>query len=267
MRRGGIQPMKWSDIVSGAWIVDAPVPEIGETPSARNPALFKSAKQMFVKAGVHILRADTTEGVKLCKDISSSAGQVWGVVRPSAKLLSLEEISSEDLLTEVKQRVKLLVEAGPDVILLESFTDVTEAVLAIEAAKKATKLKIAVSMVFGSGADGTETIMGQSCEQVTAQLAGAGADMIGCSCGMPIDDMVLVVRLIREQTDLPIVACPDAGQRELEGPEIVYRETPEDFASKVPSLVRVGANVIGGCCGVTYEHLKCAVGVLTRDRG
>lgn len=254
--------MKWSDMVSGVCVADAPVSEIGETTSVRNPALFKSAKQMFVKAGVHILRADTGEGIKLCKEISSAAGQVWGVVGPCDKLLSLEEISSADLLEDTKRRVNLLVAAAPDVILLESITDLAEAVLAIEAAKEATKLKIAVSMVFGSGADGTETIMGQSCEEVTAQLAGAGADMIGCSCGMPIDDMVLVVRLMREQTDLPIVACPDAGQRELEGPEIVYRETPEDFASKVPSLVRAGANVIGGCCGVTYEHLKCAVDVL-----
>ena len=258
--------MKWSDIVSGAWVADAPVPEIGETSSARNPALFKSAKQMFVKAGVHILRAATGEGIKLCRDISPATGQVWGVVGPSDKLLSLQEISSADLLEDTKQRVNLLAAAAPDAILLESITDLAEAVLAIEAAKEATRLKIAVSMVFGSGADGTETIMGQPCEEVTAQLAGAGADMIGCSCGMPIDDMLLVVRLIREQTDLPIVACPDAGQRELEGSEIVYRETPEDFGSKVPSLVRAGANVIGGCCGVGYEHLKCAVDVLRRKR-
>lgn len=254
--------MKWSDIVSGTWVADAPVPEIGETTSARNPALFKSAKQMFVKAGVHILRADTGQGIRHCKKISPASGQVWGVVGPSDKLLSLQEISSTDLLVETKRRVNLLVAAAPDAILLESITDVAEAVLAIEAAKEATKLKIAVSMVFGSGADGTETIMGQPCEEVTAQLVGAGADMIGCSCGMPIDDMILVVRLIREQTDLPIVACPDAGQRELEGSEIVYRETPEDFASKVPSLIRAGANVIGGCCGVSAEHLKCAVDVL-----
>ena len=258
--------MKWSDIVSGTWVADAPVPEIGETTSARNPALFKSVKQMFVKAGVHILRAATVEGIELCKEISPASGQVWGVVGPSDKLLCLQEISSEDLVKDMKRRVNLLVAAAPDVILLESLTDVAEAVLAVEAAKQATKLKIAVSMVFGSGADGTETIMGQPCEEVTTQLAGAGADMIGCSCGIPIDDMVLVVRLIRAQTDLPIVACPDAGQPELEGSEIVYRETPEDFASKVPSLIRAGANVIGGCCGVSCEHLACAVDVLPGEQ-
>ncbi len=85
--------------------------------------------------------------------------------------------------------------------------------------------------------------------------------LVGCDGGIAIDEMVLIVRLFREHTDLPILACPEAAQRELDGDKIVRKETPGEFAAKIGSLVTAGANVIGGAAGVGPDHIKMAVEV------
>ena len=258
--------MKWSDIIKGVLVADSPVPEIPKTAAVENPALYQAGKQLFVQAGCRVLRACSAEGVKLCRQIVSPIDQVWAVIGTSAGILAINEISESGLLERVRQQVQRLAEAEPDAVLIQSLSDAEEALISLQAAGQACGLRIGVSMTFGSGADRTETIAGQTCEEVTTRLVEAGADMVGCNCGVSIDEMVLPVRLMRAHTDLPIIACPDAAQRELEGERIVHRETPEDFASKALSLAGAGANVIGGCCGVSAEHLRCTVEALRGER-
>ena len=249
--------MKWSDISSSVWVADGPASEVTATAPVDNPTLYKAAMQIFLNAGSRILRASTPQGVALCKQILPKGAQVWAVAGPSGKILAIREIEEAELKDHYEQTVVRLAAAAPDVFLIQSFTDVEEAILFLRVAKESCKLKVGVSLIFGSGPDQTDTIMGQACEDATRRLVDAGADLIGCNCGISVDEMVLIVRLMRQITDLPILACPDAGQRELDGEAIVFREHPEDFASKAASLAQAGANVIGGCCGITAEHIKC----------
>ncbi len=252
----------WSDSTGGVLVADSPLPETDDRAPIENPALYQAGKHRFLQAGSRILRAWSAEGIKLCKDIILPTGFVCGVVGPSAKILAMQEISADDLLEECKQRIGRLIEAEPDAILIQSISDVEEAVLCLKAAREACQLKVGVSMTFGSGVEHAETVMGQGCEEVTRRLAGAGADLVGCDCGMAVDESVLIVRLMRQATRLPIAVFPDAGQRELRDDKIVYVETPQDFASKAPSLVAAGANIIGGCCGVSPDHVACLAGVV-----
>ncbi len=258
--------MKWSDMTRGVWVADCPLRDIAENTPLENPGLYKAAMQIFLTSGSQILRATTVEGVKLCRQIIPEGGQVWAVVGPSSKILAIQETNEAELTDHCKQQVAQLASGSPDAILIQSITDLEEAIILLRAARCACKLKVGVSMVYGSGAEQTDTIIGQACEDVTRRLVDAGADLIGCNCGIAVDEMVLVVRLMREITELPIIACPDAGQKELEGDGIVYRETPEDFASKALSLANAGANVIGGCCGITADHIKCLAQALQQDR-
>ncbi len=243
-------------------MADSPLPETDDRTPIKNPALYQAGKQLFLKAGSKILRAWSAEGIKLCKEIVPPTGFVCGVVGPSAKILVMQEITADDLLEECKRRIGRIIEAEPDAILIQSITDVEEAVLCLKAARGECKLKVGVSMTYGSGVEQAETVMGQGCEEVTRRLAGEGADLVGCNCGMAVDESVLIVRLMRQVTQLPIAVFPDAGQRELHDDRIVYVETPQDFASKAPSLVAAGANIIGGCCGVTPDHIACLADVV-----
>jgi len=84
------------------------------------------------------------------------------------------------------------------------------------------------------------------------------ADIIGTNCGahlLPYDYPRIVLR-IRARSDKPILARPNAGQPEIVGGKIVYKQTPEMMASVVTDLVSAGANIIGGCCGTTPEHIR-----------
>ncbi|MCH8963809.1 MAG: homocysteine S-methyltransferase family protein [Planctomycetes bacterium] len=243
-------------------MADSPLPETDDRAPIVNPALYRAGKQLFLKAGSRILRARSAEGIKLCKAIVPPTGFVCGVVGPSAKILGMQEITAEELLDECRQKILGMIEAKPDAILIQSITDVEEAVLCLKAARETCKLKVGVSMTYGSGVEQAETVMGQGCEEVTRRLADEGADLVGCDCGMAVDESVLIVRLMRQATQLPIAVFPDAGQRELHDDKIVYVETPQDFASKAPSLVAAGANIIGGCCGVSPDHIACLADVV-----
>ena len=252
----------WSDSTGGVLVADSPLPETDDRAPIENPALYQAGKQLLLKAGSQLLRAWSAEGIKLCKDIIPTTGFVCGVVGPCAKILAMQEITADELLDECRQTTGRIAEAKPDAILIQSITDVEEAVLCLKAARETCKLKVGVSMTYGSGVEQAETVMGQGCEEVTRRLADAGADLVGCDCGMAVDESVLIVRLMRQATQLPIAVFPDAGQRELHDDKIVYVETPQDFASKAPSLVAAGASIIGGCCGVSPDHIACLAGVV-----
>lgn len=167
-------------------------------------------------------------------------------------------------------QMKVLVEAGVDLIGIETMTDLREAILAVEAAREAIAratrgagkdsieppIPIAVTMTFERTRRGYFTIMGNDIPGVAAALAAAGADIVGSNCGKGIEEMVEVTRAFRAATDLPLLIQPNAGLPAMEGERLVYRETPEVFAARAPDLVAAGASIIGGCCGTTPEHIR-----------
>lgn len=253
---------KWSELKSRTHVAEGWAAELeGDTP-VKNPALYKSTVQIFLQAGAEIVRPSSAAGVKLCREIVPASCSVWGAVKPCGKILKLQEISESELGRHYEERVGELTGAGSAAVLIQSMTDLDEAVMALRAAKKVCKLPVGVSMTFGSGPDQTDTVLGFSCEDAVVRLTDEGADLVGCDDGIAIDEMVLIVRLFREHTDLPILACPEAAQKELDGDKIVRKETPQEFAAKIGSLVTAGANVIGGGAGVGPDHIKMAVEVL-----
>ena len=140
-------------------------------------------------------------------------------------------------------------------MVVESMTEMAEAALAVKAAKK-TGLLVVGSMTFDSGPNKTDTAMGVTPQQAVEGLIHAGADIVGCNCGIGIDDCVRVVEMMRAATDKPIWVKANAGMPEIGGGNIVYEMTPTEFADKAKMLVRAGANIIGGCCGTSPEFIR-----------
>jgi 5-methyltetrahydrofolate--homocysteine methyltransferase len=92
---------------------------------------------------------------------------------------------------------------------------------------------------------------------VAESLIAYGADIIGANCGSGFEDMVEIVRLIREVSPkIPIMIQANAGLPIFENDKLVYSETPEKIKVIIPNLIEAGANIIGGCCGTTPEHIK-----------
>jgi methionine synthase I (cobalamin-dependent) len=106
-------------------------------------------------------------------------------------------------------------------------------------------------MVFDSGKDKDRTMMGNTPEQVAKALSEAGADVVGANCGQGIAGFVPICKRLRAATALPIWAKANAGLPEMLDGKTVYRNTPEEFVSFIPELIKAGASFVGGCCGTS----------------
>jgi 5-methyltetrahydrofolate--homocysteine methyltransferase len=157
------------------------------------------------------------------------------------------------------EQAKALAEGGVDGIVIETMTDLAEAKAALRATRETVSLPVVVSMTFDKKRMGYATIMGVRPGQAASALEQAGADIVGANCGAGIDNMIEVIQLMRQVTSLPIWCKPNAGLPELIDGNIVYRETPEQMASKLPLLLEAGATIVGGCCGTTPVHIQAFI--------
>ena len=256
--------------------------EIGECPEEWNinhPDLVEEVARDFIEAGSRLIKTNsfggsrfkleqyglgerTTEINRLAGELSrKAAGEdvlVMGSIGPTGKMLITGEVSEDDLYEAFKQQATALEEGGVDVILVETMSDLEEARLAVQAASDNTRCEIACTMTFEKTVDGDyKTMMGIAPAQMFPTLLDAGATFIGTNCGNGIQRMVEVVGEIRAvNTEIPVMVHANAGMPVYEEGKTIFPETPEEMAGYVPQLVEAGANVIGGCCGTTPEHVK-----------
>ena len=197
-------------------------------------------------------------GVGISREAAAGTAAVFASVGPTGKLLLSGDITEEELRAAFEEQTHALAEAGPDAILLETFADLTEAAVAIAAART-TGLPVIVSFVFDSGRNGDRTMMGVPPEKAAQAVEAAGASAAGANCGRGIAGYIEICSRMRAATSLPIWIKPNAGLPEMTNGKASYRTQPEEFAARVPDLVRAGATFIGGCCGSTPEFIAAAV--------
>jgi methionine synthase I (cobalamin-dependent) len=117
-------------------------------------------------------------------------------------------------------------------------------------------------MVFDSGKQKGETMMGTSPEQAAQALSAAGADVIGANCGQGIAGFKHICKRLRAATDRPVWIKPNAGLPRWVNGRAQYSITPQEFAAVIPDLIALGANFIGGCCGTTPDFIRAARDVM-----
>jgi 5-methyltetrahydrofolate--homocysteine methyltransferase len=204
-------------------------------------------------------------GTEISKGAAVGRALVFASMGPTGELLKpLGAATEAEVVKSFEEQAKALVEGGADGIVIETMIDLIEARAALIAIRQNYTLPVVVSMTFDKKRVGYATIMGVRPQQAVSELEKAGADIVGANCGTGIDDMIEVARVMRQATSLPIWCKPNAGLPELVDGNIVYRETPEEMASKLPLLLEAGATVVGGCCGTTPAHIKAFV--LERNR-
>ncbi len=201
-------------------------------------------------------------GSAVSKKGAGGRAKVFGSIGPSSKIVMMGEVEEDELFEAFKAQAVALAEGGADGLVVETMTELAEATLAIKAAKS-TGLLVVGSMTFDSGQDHTRTMMGVSPEQAVEAQTAAGADIIGCNCGIGIENYLKVAALLRAATDKPIWVKANAGLPEIDGGKVVYRMTPQEYAEKAQGLVDAGANIIGGCCGTSPEFIAALKKTLT----
>jgi len=118
-----------------------------------------------------------------------------------------------------------------------------------------SSIDVAATMTFDPVPGGFKTMMGVDCARAVRELTNAGVDLLGSNCGNGIDQMIPITREIRRYTELPILIQSNAGSPELINGQTVFRQSPEYMAERVGELVAAGADIVGGCCGTTPDHI------------
>jgi 5-methyltetrahydrofolate--homocysteine methyltransferase len=182
---------------------------------------------------------------------------VLGSVGPTGKLLMMDEVTEEELYNAFKEQSIALEAGGADAIVIETMTDLEEARIAVKAAKENTSCEVICTMTFDKIIGGEyRTMMGISPTEMTEALVEAGADVIGANCGNGIADMIGIVKEIRlVNATVPILIHANAGMPHYHDGETTFPESPDDMAARVNEIVEAGANIIGGCCGTTPDHI------------
>jgi 5-methyltetrahydrofolate--homocysteine methyltransferase len=196
--------------------------------------------------------------VALAKQASAGKRYVAASVGPTGRIVEDEggDASPQDLYEAFKEQVVALAEGGADALCIETMVSLAEALQAIKAAKENTKLTVICTFTFEPGARGFRTMMGVAPERAALETVAAGTDIVGANCGNGIVNMIEITRQIHAaQRNTPILIQANAGTPVLEGEKTVFRETPEFMASKVSDLIKAGAQIIGGCCGTTPDHI------------
>ncbi len=173
---------------------------------------------------------------------------------PTGKLLKpIGDLQFQDAYDAFAEVVRLGVQAGVDLIHIETMSDTYEAKAAVLAAKEHSELPVFVTMIFDEKG---KLLTGGDIKTVVALLEGLRVDAIGMNCGMGPEQMLPLIKELRAFTSLPIVIKPNAGlPRQIDG-NTYFDVSPDQFASVMQEVVKEGACVIGGCCGTTPGHIK-----------
>lgn len=206
------------------------------------------------------VRTVNVSGAQLAKQAAGQGQYILGDISSTGKLLEpygkLKEPAAYEAFAE---QARLLEEGGVDGFIIETMTDLKEALLALYACKAVSALPVIVTMAFSTPKNGGRTIMGNAAEECARALAEAGAHAVGANCG-DIDpfQMAEIVAAIRSVTDLPILAKPNAGKPRIIENKTVFDMSPEEFVKGIKECVSAGATMVGGCCGTAPEHI-CAL--------
>ena len=166
------------------------------------------------------------------------------------------DLTYDEVYENNKGQIEALVEGGVNLIVVTG-QHMDEALIYIKLAKELTDLPVIALSSFFKGKKGFRTLEGVEPKAAMEAIDEAGADVVGVTCGLTsYEDTADVLRMMREGTDKPMAAAPDAGLAELVNGETVWPATPEELLTFVPQWVEAGARVVGGCCGTNLEHYR-----------
>lgn len=168
-------------------------------------------------------------------------------------LKPMGDLEFETAYEAFKEVVILGEQAGADLIHIETMSDTYELKAAVLAAKENTSLPVFATVIFD---ERKKLLTGADVSSVVALLEGLGVDALGINCAMGPKEMLPVLEELIKYSSVPIIVKPNAGLPKQRDGKTYYDVTEDEFAAYMEQIVRMGACVIGGCCGTTPEHIR-----------
>ena len=165
-----------------------------------------------------------------------------------------EDYTYQDAQDLYREQFSALAEAGVDLLAVETMLSLREAAAAVEAARQVCELPVLCTMTVRE--DG-RAFSGESAAEIVDTLQSLGADAVGLNCSTGPERLENIVREMKKASRVPLVVKPNLGMPTLSRTgKAVYHTTPEEFAAHMTRLIDAGANIVGGCCGTTPEHIR-----------
>ncbi len=211
------------------------------------------------------------KGARLARSVCPPGKWVAGSIGPTSRLPAeyepLGDTTDEEYFEAFKEQARALAEGGVDLFAVETMMFPQEAVAAIRACKAVAPLPVMATMFFQYEElhDRDRTMWGESPAEVARNLLAVGADVVGMNCGRGPDRAIVIVREMRQVTNAPLIAYPNAGLPITTGDRVAYELGPEAMAEHYPALLDAGCNIVGACCGSTPQHI-CRIAEVVRSR-
>lgn len=196
----------------------------------------------LVEGGVRCARAACDDkSIRIALDI----GPLGQILEPLGTL-SFEE--AYDIFSEIVIAGR---DAGADLIVIETMSDLYEVKAAVLAAKENSSLPVWVTMTFEENG---RTFVGTTIPAMGLTLTGLGVDAMGFNCSLGPKELLPMIRELKRWTDKPLILKPNAGLPDPATGE--YRITPEEFACALTPALQDDVRILGGCCGTTPEFIR-----------
>lgn len=238
--------------------------------------VIQKLQKSYIEAGSRIIYAPTFGGNRLSlkqhglenkiqeinstlvsysREIAGNKAFVAGDITTSGQFVTADgEYTYEDAFEMYKEQITILKNAGVDLIAAETMINIEETLAAVDAANSVCDLPVMCTVTVE--ADGSIFSGGNAVEAAVA-FESAGAAAVGINCSVGPDQLVSVIRNIREAVSIPVIAKPNAGMPVIDNQgNAVYSMNPADFAKHMQVLVENGAGIIGGCCGTTPDFIR-----------
>jgi homocysteine S-methyltransferase len=180
---------------------------------------------------------------------------VAGSVGPTGADFPLySDITRDDVKAAFLEQISALLEGGVDLLFIETFTYLEELLIAIEAARDLSRdIPVAGQMVFPTQG---KTALGLDAGSCADAAAVKGASIFGSNCGRGVKATLQAIERLSSLKDrIPLSAFPNAGLPEIVGHRTVYSAQPAYMAKSIAEMTRLGARLVGGCCGTTPIHI------------
>jgi 5-methyltetrahydrofolate--homocysteine methyltransferase len=250
----------------------------GQSPEELNltaPEIVAGVHAAYLEAGADIIVTNTFGGtseklshydladrlveinqkaVQIAREVAGDRAYVAGSIGPTGRFVEpVGDLSFDETVAIFREQAAALIDAGCDLITLETFLDIKEIRAAVIAIREiSADIPVMAMLTFEEKG---RSVLGSPPEAAAITLEAVGASIVGSNCGLGVDGIYEILRAMRSVTTLPLICQANAGLPVLKDGKTIFPGTPDEMAAYHDRLIELGVRVIGGCCGTTPAHI------------
>jgi len=247
-----------------------------------NPELIRSIHDQYVEAGAELVETNTfganrcklrrhnlvqklarinIEGARLARESAGSLFVAGSMGPLGQERVPWGDLSEKEAKDAFREQAAALIEGGVDCIILETFHDLNELLLAVKTVRSQSDIPVLSLMTVQE--DG-RTLYGVEVEEIARTLSGEAVEALGLNCAVGPKLMLDFLERLMSSSSLPVAVMANAGKPQIVDGRTFYMSTSDYFGVYAKRFIEAGARIIGGCCGTTPDHIRKMAGAVAQ---